>query len=184
MPLQKFSELFLSWPGNYLLTLDRLRLKCIVLLAISAMLHPSDVAPLARVFDEEKQQFSSVVLSTKDLKFNQDGSLTIIFHGIKNDYKRDGFEVNLPAASVPTVDPVKALQCYISRTKCIRTENCPLFISLKKPYRALSAKSIARILDSVIDLVGLRSEGFTAKHFRPSAVTKAIQEGINPDSVM
>ena len=184
MPLERFSELFLSWPGNYLLTVDKLRLKCIVLLAIAAMLRPLDAAPLARVFDEEKQQFKSVVLSTKNLKFNVDGSLTIIFHGIKNDYTRDGFEVNLQPSSNPRLDPVHALQCYINKTKYLRTGECPLFISLKKPYGKLSAKAIARILDKAIELVDLKKEGFSAKHFRPSAATKAIQEGINPNSVM
>ena len=96
MPLHKFLELFLSWPGNFLLTIDKLRLKCVVLLAISAMLRPSDAAPLVKVLDEEKQCFKPVVLSTKNLKFNIDGSLTIVFHGIKNDYTRDGFEINIP----------------------------------------------------------------------------------------
>ena len=129
MPLEKFSEMFLSWPGNYLFTIDKLRLKCIVLLAITAMLRPSDAAPLSRVFDEEKQRFKSVVLSTKDLKVHQNGSLTIIFHGIKNDYNRDGFEVNIPPASVARIDPVKALQCYINCTKYLRSGDCPLFLS-------------------------------------------------------
>ena len=184
MPLNKFTELFLSWPGNYLLTLEKLRMKCIVLLAISAMLRPSDAAPLSKVFNEGAQKFKPVVLSTKNLKFHDDGSLTIIFHGIKNDYDRDGFEVNLPRASTARVDPSKALQCYISRTKYIRSGDCPLFLSLKKPFNGISATSVARVLDKAIELVSLKSEGFSAKHFRPSAATSAIQQGIHPDMVM
>ena len=184
MPLHKFTELFLSWPGNYMLTLEKLRLKCVVLLAISAMLRPSDAAPLSKVFDVQMQTYKPVVLSTKNLTFHPNGSLTIIFHGTKNDYSRDGFEVNIQPASLPRVDPVKALQCYINRTKYSRSGDCPLFLSLKEPSRAISATSIARILDKAITLAGLKSQGFTAKHFRPSAATTAVQQGINPDSVM
>ena len=53
MPVYKFTELFLSWPGNYLMSLEDLRLKCITLLAITVMMRPSDAAPLSTVFDKK-----------------------------------------------------------------------------------------------------------------------------------
>ena len=184
MPLKRFTQLFLSWPGNYLLTIEKLRLKSIIPLAIAAMLRPLDAAPLARVFDEDLQKFKPLVLSAKNLIFHGNGALTVIFHGIKNDYSHDGFEVNIPPSSQPRVDPVRALQCYINRTKYFREGDCPLFLTLKQPFHGISAKSVARILDQAIELVGLKSEGYTAKHFRPSAATKAIQQGVDPDTVM
>ena len=110
--------------------------------------------------------------------------MTIIFHGIKNYYSRDGFEVNIPPSTLPRVDPVRAIQCYINRTKYFRSGNLPLFLSLKEPFNGISATSIARILDKAIDLVGLKLQGFTAKHFCPSAATRAIQQGMDPDTVM
>ena len=109
MPVQKFTDLFMSWSGNYALSIESLRLKCVTLLALTAMMRPSDPAPIAQCYQDGV--FKSMVLSTKNISFHPDGSLTIVFHGIKNDYDRQGFEVNLPGASIPRICPVCALKC-------------------------------------------------------------------------
>ena len=101
MLVEKFSQLFLSWPGNYLMELELLWLKCITLLAITAMMRPSDAVPLARIYDKKDKEFKQTFLSTKNIQLHADGSMTVIFHGIKNNYKHEGFEVNLPPASNP-----------------------------------------------------------------------------------
>ena len=110
--------------------------------------------------------------------------MSVIFHRIKNDYRRDGFEVNIPAASNPKIDPVRAIRCYIQRTKYIRPKSLPLFLSLKEPFEGLGSTSIARVLDKAIVLAGLGNQGFSAKHFHPTGATTAIEKGLNPDSVM
>ena len=183
MPVENFRDMFLTWPGNYMLTLEDLRLKCMTLLALSAMTRPSDVAPLSTLYDEKEGVFKPMVLSTENIRFNTNGSMTIIFHGIKNDYDRNGFEVNLPPASNPRLDVVRALRCYIQRTKYVRPANLALFLSLKKPYSGITATTAARILDKAIDRAGLKGQGFTAKHFRPTAATLAVESGIDPDCV-
>ena len=167
-----------------MMPLEDLRLKTVTLLAISTMMRPSDAAPLSKIYDSSSGKFKSIQLTTKNIAFHSDGSMTINFHGIKNDYHRDGFEVNLPPASNPRLDPVRALKYYIQRTKYVRPHSLPVFLSLKEPYEGLSAKSIARILDRAIDLAGLKDQGYSAKHFRPTGATVAIESGINPNSVM
>ena len=99
-------------------------------------------------------------------------------------YHRDGFEVIIPASSHPRLDPVRALKCYISRTRYVREyPELALFLSLKKPYGAVSAATITRILETAIEMAGLGNQGFKAKHFRPTGATIAVEAGIKADTI-
>ena len=95
MPVRPFIDLFLSWPGNWCLTIEDLRLKCLTLLALSIMLRPSDVAPRSKVYNSSKETYEDLVLSVDQLKFLSDGSAKITLFGIKNDYSREGFPVEV-----------------------------------------------------------------------------------------
>ena len=94
MPISQFNELFESWQDNEDLKLEDLRLKTVTLLAIAVMLRPSDIAPQAQKIDNDgnTQKF---VMTRDQISFLPTGDCVIVFHGIKNDYKRDGFEVTL-----------------------------------------------------------------------------------------
>ena len=92
-------------------------------------MRPSDAAPMSRIYDTDTGLYRSMVLTTCNVVFHQDNSMTIIFHGIKNDYDRQGFEVNLPSATQVRLCPVRALRCYIQRSKYCRPDDLPLFIS-------------------------------------------------------
>ena len=184
MPVSNFKHLFLAWEGNYTLPIDKLRLKCITLLAITIMLRPSDIAPRSQVYDSSSGSFNSMLLTTNHVVFHDDGSMSITLHGIKNDYDRHGFEVNLPPATTARLCPVRALRCYIQRMKYYRPSDLPLFLSLKEPYQGITAKTVATVLNKAIRLAGLKNEGFSAKHFRPTGATTAVQNGISPDFVM
>ena len=149
------------------------------------MLRSSDVAPKAKVLDMSEDQWKPLILLTDQVKFNQNGSAVIEFLGIKNDYARDRFQVTVTPASVPRLDPVQALKAYIQSPKYIRPEDGKaLFLTLKKPFRAISSITVARILERAIVLVGLGSQGFSAKNFRPSGATSAVKAGMDPDAIM
>ena len=60
------------------------------------MTRPSDLAPKGKIFKKESFAFENIVFSVNNLRFMEDGSLTIRFFGIKNDSSRSGFEVNFP----------------------------------------------------------------------------------------
>ena len=45
------------------------------------------------------------MLSRDHIEFHEDGSLTVRLFGIKNDLSRSGFEVRIPGAANPWVDP-------------------------------------------------------------------------------
>jgi hypothetical protein len=180
LPVSCFTELFCAWGANCNLSVKQLRLKAITLLALALMLRPSDVAPKATMFQSSDSSFP--VLFTKDmLSFNANG-VKITFFGIKNDAQRTGFEVFLPRHDNVTLDPVQTLQDYLQRTECVRTGGA-VFLALRKPHGALSASGIAKILEESIMLAGLSGQGFSAKSFRPTGATMAIEQGIEPHVV-
>lgn len=63
-------------------------------------------------------------------------------------------------------------------------DNKPLFISLKQPYKALKSDTIGNYLEESISLAGLKDCGFTAKSFRPTGATLAMDAGICPETAM
>ena len=133
------------------------------------MTRPSDLAP----------QIGS---NRDQVQFNDDGSATITFFGIKNDSNRQGSEARVEPADRYEVDPVNCLKIYIARTAhCITTAPGPVFLSLNRPYKAINFGSVAQILrDSIAD-AGL-SQSFTARCFRPSAATDTIVSGCDPQT--
>ena len=114
MPVQPFRDMFLGWPSNDLLSIKNLRLKTITLLALTLMLRPSDIAPKAVHFDAQTLQQKSWLFTTDNITFLDSGEAKIIFHGIKNDTSRSGFDVILQPVQERQLDPVQTLHDYIS----------------------------------------------------------------------
>ena len=111
-------------------------MKSVTLLVLAMMLRPSDFAPKAAIFNKEKQDLSGKLsLTTDDVQFNQDGTMTITLHGIKNDYSRDGFEVTIRPVAEIKLDPIATLRCYMERTLYQRSVEKPLFLSVKSPLK-------------------------------------------------
>ena len=181
MPIDSFSNFFINWDSNFI-NIKNLRLKCICLLAIVTMLRPSDIAPKA-LYVDEKGFVHNYSFTEDQVIFKENGSMSIIIHGNKNDTKRHGFVVDVTPSSVTNLCPVYTMKCYLNRTKIYRKDNGPVFIALKSPYGALSSQAITNILNESIALVGLPRNIYSAKCFRPSGATKAISEGFDPNMV-
>lgn len=113
------------------------------------------------------------IFSTDNLQFNTDGSLSIDFYGIKNDTDRAGFTVTIQSASEAAIDHVRTLKCYINMTQEQRTgvSSNPVFLTLKKPYKAIDSSTVYNALQSESTRVGLESQRFRAKDFRPTGAT-------------
>ena len=184
MPIEPFHVLFKSWKSNHELSIKFLRLKCISLLAFAYMLRPSDIAPKSVSYDSDSDSFSLFVFSRSQVIFSDDGSLTITFFAIKNDGSRDGFDVTIPPCDDIMLDPVCALKDYMCRTSnFVDGDSSPVFVSLNKPFKAISAATVGSILAESIALAGLDSSVFTPKCFRPSGATRAVDNGFEPDKV-
>lgn len=186
MPVEPFYKLFRSWNDNNVLPMDMLRLKCVTLLALSFMARPSDLAPRGETFDFTDGHCTSLLFTRNQVKFHDDGSLTIVFFGIKNDASRTGFEVRIPGNPDVKIDPVRCLQCYLCETEnyCLQGNTNAVFISLKGPYAGIKADTIANVLKKAINLAGLDGQGFTPRCFRATGATVAVQSGIKPESAM
>jgi len=110
--------------------------------------------------------------------------MTLHLHGIKNDTDRSGFEVTVTPSQDPQICPVLTLQCYLTRTaKQAPNADSPVFLSLHKPYTALSAQSISKCLNEALVLAGL-GHTYTAKDFRPTGATIQVDQGVDPKTVM
>ena len=163
IPVNTFTNLFLSWESNWFLPLEELRLKSITLLALALMLRPSDLAPKGMIKVGEK--WHHLVLKADQLKFNADGSAMLVLLGIKNYYKRDSFEIPITPSREARLGPVCTIQAYLARTQYLYSEGGQLFLSLKKTYGSITAKMVARILEKAIVMASLGGQGFSAKKF-------------------
>lgn len=155
MPVSPFIQMFQSWRENTSLPVVDLQL-----LALCAMLRPSDIAPRSgRVF-----RHSMVTVL-------EDGDLEIYLHGIKNDFKRDSFRIVLPPCRNPQVCPVSALGIYMARTMLQakvgkhKGNDGPVFVTVKAPFRPLHAEEIGFLLSSTISQAGLCTTKFKPKNF-------------------
>lgn len=189
MPVKPFTDMFQAWPENNHLSVQQLRLKCVVMLSLLFMCRPSDLAPKALSYDPVDQCVHKLIFSVDQVVLSEhNDSIVIKFLGIKNDYDRNGFEVSIDIDDSLKVDtklnPVLALRAYIDRTDCFRCDsNRGLFLSLLPPYCAVSAATIARVLESAIVKCGLSGKGFSAKSFRPTGATHSVQF-CDPDTAM
>ena len=147
------------------------------------MLRPSDVAPKGVMHDTDSGAMHHLTFSRDQVSFPLTGGVRIVFFGVKNDSSRDSFEVAVLASKDPKMDPALCLRTYMNRTEKYLTDclSGPVFIALRKPYLAVSASTIACILDEAIQLAGLDSSKYTAKCFRPTRATRAVSAGIDPD---
>ena len=60
----------------------------------------------------------------------------------------------------------------------------PVFLTLRKPYSAISAATVGQILHDCIVTAGLGGQGYTAKSFRPTAATRAVDNNCDPETAM
>ena len=58
----------------------------------------------------------------------------------------------------------------------------PLFLSLQKPFTAISATTVSSILGKLLKLAGL--QGYSAKDFRPTGATAAVEAGFSEQTIM
>ena len=183
MPIQSFSSLFLSWGQNDQLSIKMLRLKAITLLALAFMLRPSDVAPQAVFYNQQSETEQKLTFTTDMVTFlPSDNGIKLTLFGIKNDIQREGFEVTVPKHKNDLLDPGITLKDYIERTASKRSDKS-VFLALNRPFKGISSSAIAKVLEEAISLAGLKGQGFSAKSFRPTGATFAIEQGVDPKVV-
>ena len=183
IPIAPIKALFHSWPCDTELSIKQLRQKCLTLLALSLMLRPSDIAPKSVSFDPESGATKCFNFSRDQVTINTNGTVTIVFHGIKNDTDRASFSIDLQPATDVNMCPVWALKEYLCRTDSLSlSPHRPVFLNLKRPYSALTAQSIAACLNDTLKVINLYPK-YTAKDFRPTGATIQVKKGVHPKTV-
>lgn len=76
-----------------------------------------------------------------------------------------------------------ALLSYLSRTQDLRGSIVRLFISFRKPYKAVSTQTLSRWLKTVLSQSGINIEDFTAYSTRHAATSAAKRHGVSMDII-
>ena len=107
------------------------------------------------------------------------GHMSVIFHGVQNDFVYWIHCQDTPLASDKKLDPVTTLNDYMTNTalQCLTDKDGAIFLSLVKQYHGLSSPGIASILQEAISLEGLASQRILTKSSHPTAVTQAVPTG-------
>ena len=169
MPVKPFTDLCQNWGSNESLSIQKLRQKAITLLALSALCRPSDIAPIS-------------VFKRKQIEFTDKG-MNITLFGIKNDSRREGFNIFVSRSTDIMSDPVSTLRCYIDRTDhCAPSPDDPVFVTVSAPYTQLSAQSVSCALATSIKEAGLPTS-YTPRCFRVTGAQTAISKGVNSQAV-
>lgn len=77
----------------------------------------------------------------------------------------------------------RSLKEYLKRTKDVRKSVKQLFISFKKPYRAVTAQTLGRWIKSILKISGVDTSVFTAYSTRHASTSMAKEKGVNIDLI-
>ena len=134
------------------------------LFALSAMCRRSDIAPKMGFYRDQIE-----FIADEKMK------VPVTFFGIKNDADRHGMEVKIDPAEIPETDPVETVRLYLARTNNNIITRQSVFVTLNDTGKGTSSSTVSQIiLRKSIQDAGL-SEEFTARCFRPTAVSAAVK---------
>ncbi|XP_071572414.1 uncharacterized protein [Temnothorax nylanderi] len=79
---------------------------------------------------------------------------------------------------------VRLTEYYIDKTKELRPSGCDfLFISLTKPYKAITAQTVSRWIRQSLDNCGINTNIFSAHSTRHASTSKAAKKGVSLDLI-
>jgi len=173
-PIEKLTDYITGLGPNDTMSIKDLRAKTICLLALVGLFRPSDLA----------------LLTLEQVTFTET-SLSLSNFGGKTDKSKDGIPTTITSSSLPTLCPVRALRAYINKTTEARNkiDGKPIFIYLDKSIRshdtgvaALTNQRVAKVMTETLLAAGI--EETTARSFRKTGASTAINKGVDADLVM
>lgn len=78
---------------------------------------------------------------------------------------------------------VSALEMYLKKTKDLRGLETRLFISFKKPYKAVSSQTLSRWIKNTLTSSGINTNIFCAYSTRHASTSAAKRSGVNIDVI-
>jgi hypothetical protein len=159
-----------SWPNNDLLSTEVLRNKCIILLRLCLLARSSDLA--------------------RALAPPVPGDDTLVHISFESTKETRAAVITQPlpvrTAVDPDICPVRALRDWLSRSETWRTHTSSrfLFLRLDPPHEPLTSQRIAKVTLDIMASAGIDTKKFKAASTRSAAATKALDSGVDVDSVM
>lgn len=83
----------------------------------------------------------------------------------------------------PAICPATTLNSYLLMTNPLRGSEVHLFISLKKPHKAVTSQTLSRWIKNILYSCGIDTSVFTAHSTRHAATSKAHKMGISLDLI-
>ncbi|XP_078700855.1 uncharacterized protein LOC144927349 [Branchiostoma floridae x Branchiostoma belcheri] len=80
--------------------------------------------------------------------------------------------------------PKTYVEKYLARTKPLRRDEKYLFVSFKKPHKAVGTSSIARWIKSVMSLAGIDTAQYSAHSTRGAASSAAERSGLSTTEIL
>ena len=167
-PISKLTSYLSELGEDDTLEVKTLRAKAIVLLALVGLFRPSD---LERI-------------KLDHLNFGPN-SVVIANFGGKTDKDMAGIPTTITGSSSVLLCPVRALHNYITRTEQNRQRlsEKSIFLYLNdKQAEPLGSQRIAKIMTLTLQAAGI--DDTTARSFRKSGASAAINKGTDPDLIM
>lgn len=92
--------------------------------------------------------------------------------------------LSLPYYSEKTVIcPANTLTVYLSKSQQIRKDTEFLFISFRKPHRAVSSQTLSRWIKSVLENSSIDTNVFSAHSTRHASASRALKAGVTLDTI-
>lgn len=108
---------------------------------------------------------------------------------ITDTIKTSGLNRKQPLLIIPrykedkTICPMSTLESYLQRTGDIRNSVERLFISLKRPYKAIRSQTLSRWIKTTLQASGVDMQKFSPYSTRHAATSAAKRGGVNLDSI-
>lgn len=98
---------------------------------------------------------------------------------------RDQPLLNIPFfREQPSICVAETLRVYISRTEKLRSDSKgKLFLSIRKPHKAVTSQSISRWIKEILEKSGINTKIFSAHSTRHAATSAAYSRGVDIESI-
>ena len=155
-----------SWGSNETMPMDRLTRKLAMLLALADQGRSSD---LARI-------------SVASVAWDRTGATFTVVGPKERSYSRPNRRDHVDRLADPARDPVRCLECYISRSAEARATPAAaaadrLFLTTVPPYHPATSQTLAKWNLRTMAEAGIDTTKFKAHSIRAAATTAAINAG-------
>lgn len=159
-----------NWYPNENIGLDKISKKLVTLLALVTA-HRIQTLSKIKVCNIERSQLQIKIKITDLIKTSRVGAnqplLIIPFFNEK-----------------PEICPGKTLLTYLELTEPIRNNEDTLFLSFRRPHKAVSSQTLSRWIKDILSLSGIDTSTFTAHSTRHASTSAAQRLGVNIDQIM